>query len=59
MGIATVFLIPSRIEPPIWLVVFILSALTIALRGVKRPFLHGLLVSLANCVWVTGAHIVL
>jgi hypothetical protein len=58
MGIATVFLIPSRIEPPIWLVVFILSALTIALRGVKRPFLHGLLVSLANCVWVTGAHIV-
>jgi hypothetical protein len=58
MGIATVFLIPSRVEPPIWLFVFIISALTIALRGVKRPFLHGLLVSLANCVWVTGAHIV-
>ena len=58
MGIATVFLIPSRVEPPIWLFIFILSALTIALRKVERPFVHGFLVSLANCVWITGAHIV-
>jgi hypothetical protein len=29
----------------------------IARKGAARPFLHGFLVSLANCVWITSVHI--
>lgn len=59
MGLGTVFLIPSRIEPLFWVVVFVISAYTIAGRCRGRYFLHGMLVGLANCVWVTGAHVLL
>jgi hypothetical protein len=58
MAIATVFVIPSTIEPIFWLAVFVVSAIVIAKRAPGRYFLHGFLVSLVNCVWVTGAHIV-
>jgi len=57
MGIATVFAIPSNIEPAFWLVIFILSGYLIATRAPGRYFLHGLCVGLANCVWITGFHI--
>lgn len=57
MGIATVFVIPSNIEPLFWLVIFAISASVIARRCSDRHFVHGLLVGLANCVWVTGAHV--
>jgi len=57
MGIATVFVIPSNIEPLFWLVIFATSAYVIARRCSDRQFVHGLLVGLANCVWVTGAHV--
>jgi hypothetical protein len=59
MGIATVFVIPSNIEPLFWLAIFLLCAFVIAKKAPGKPFLHGFLVSLANCVWVTGAHILL
>jgi hypothetical protein len=58
MGIATVFVIPSSIEPLFWLAIFVVSAYVIARRCPDRPFVHGLLLGLANCVWVTGAHVV-
>jgi hypothetical protein len=57
MGIATVFVIPSSIEPVFWLAIFVVSAYLIAKRAPGMPFLHGFLVSLVNCVWITGAHI--
>jgi hypothetical protein len=57
MGIATVFVIPSSIEPLFWLAIFAASAYAIATRAPSRFFLHGFLVSLVNCVWITGAHI--
>jgi hypothetical protein len=57
MGIATVFVIPSSIEPVFWLVIFVICAYVIARRCASRYFLHGLLVSLANGVWITAAHI--
>ena len=59
MAIATVYVIPSNIEPLFWLPIFILCAFIIARRGTPKPFLHGLFVSLVNCVWITTAHIAL
>jgi hypothetical protein len=57
MGIATVFVIPATIEPVFWLAIFIVCAAVIARRAPGRPFLHGLLVSVLNSVWITTAHV--
>ena len=57
MGIATVFVIPSTIEPLFWIAVFAISAYVIARRCAGREFIHGLLVGLANSVWVTASHV--
>jgi hypothetical protein len=57
MGIATVFVIPSTVEPVCWLVVFLISAYALARNPRGRPFLHGVCVGLANSVWVTGSHV--
>jgi hypothetical protein len=58
MAIGTVFVIPSNVEPVFWLVIFLVCAFLIARKRPDRHFLHGLLVGIANSVWVTGAHIV-
>jgi hypothetical protein len=57
MGLGTVFLIPSNIEPFFWLPIFIVCAYLIAKQAPGKPFLHGLLLGLANCIWITAAHI--
>jgi hypothetical protein len=57
MGIATVFFIPSNIEPVFWLVIFIVCAYIFAKKVATRHFLHGLLLGLANSVWITASHI--
>ena len=59
MAIATVFVIPSNIEPLFWLAIFIVCAYLIAKQAPGNYFLHGLLLGLANCVWVIVAHILL
>jgi hypothetical protein len=59
MGIATVFLIPSTIEPAFWFVIFLICAYFIAKRRPTKLFLHGLLLGLANSVWITCAHVLL
>jgi len=59
MGLATVFLVPSTAEPFFWLAIFVFCAWAIARRVAGRHFLHGFLVSLANSVWITGAHLLL
>lgn len=59
MGIATVFVIPSNVEPLFWLVVLGITAYVIATRCSSRRFAHGLLVGIANSVWVTGSHVLL
>jgi hypothetical protein len=61
MGIATVFVIPSKIEPAFWLVIFLICAYLIAkgTAGAGSHFLHGLLLGLANSVWITAAHVLL
>jgi len=59
MGIATVYFIPSNIEPFCWLAIFLFCAYVIARTCVSARFLHGLLLGLANCVWITAAHVLL
>ena len=59
MGVATVFVIPSTIEPIFWLFIWVLCAYLIA-RGTRDlRFLHGLLVGLVNSVWIIAAHVLL
>src|SRR5689334_697411 len=57
MGVATVFWIPSTVEPIFWVVIFVVCAYAIARSAPGRYFLHGLCVSLVNSVWITGAHV--
>ena len=57
MGIATVFVIPSKIEPAFWLVIFLICAYLIAKRCRAWQFFHGLLLGLANSIWITAAHV--
>lgn len=59
MSIATVFWIKPSVEPAFWLLIFIICAYYIALKCSGKYFLHGFLVSLVNCVWITAAHILL
>jgi hypothetical protein len=56
MAFATVALIPQIIEPGFWIVVFIFSAWVIAKSAPGQYFLHGFLVSLVNCIWITIVH---
>jgi hypothetical protein len=57
MAFATVWIIPSNVEPLFWLAIFVTCAVLIA-RGVPaKHFLHGFFVSLVNSVWITTAHV--
>jgi hypothetical protein len=56
MAFATVFWIPLKFEPVFWLVIFIICGYLIAKNCTDRYFLHGFLVGLANCFWITGIH---
>jgi hypothetical protein len=58
MAIGTVFFISSSIEPFCWLVIFLICAYIIAKKCTEKYFLHGLLVSLVNSVWITAAHVI-
>src|SRR5687768_10396172 len=58
MGIATVFWIPSGVEPLFWLVIFLFCAWVIGLRCSDKYFLHGFTVSLVNSIWITSAHMI-
>jgi len=57
MAIGTVFVIPSHVEPLFWLLIFVVCAYLIAKNAGGKFFLHGLMTSLANCVWITALHI--
>jgi hypothetical protein len=57
MAIGTVFVIPSKVEPLFWLAIFVVCAWLIARHAPGRYFVHGFVLALVNCVWVTGAHI--
>ena len=59
MGIATVFWIPSNVEPVLWLLIFLVCAYILARQAVPTPFLHGLATGVVNSVWITVAHVLL
>ena len=58
MAVATVFWIPSDVQPLFWLIIFVICAYFIALKNTGRYFLTGFLVSILNCIWITSAHII-
>jgi hypothetical protein len=57
MGVATVFFIPSNIEPIVWLIVFLFCAYIIGTRRPDKHFWHGLVLGLFNSVWIVLAHV--
>lgn len=57
MAIATISLIPEKVEPIFWLIIFAFCAWVIAKVCSGKYFLHGFLVSIINSVWITIAHI--
>ena len=59
MAFATVYFIPSNIEPLCWLAIFVVCAYFIAKNCNSKFFLHGLCISLLNAVWITAVHIIL
>jgi hypothetical protein len=54
MAGATISLVPSAVEPFLWLVIFLISSYCIAKYAPGRYFLHGLLVSILNSAWITA-----
>jgi hypothetical protein len=56
MGIATVYVVPSNVEPFFWLAIMIVSAVVIARYAGGRYFTHGFLVSILNSLWITAIH---
>jgi hypothetical protein len=59
MAFATVFVIPSTVEPLCWFVILPFCAYLIARRAPGSYFLHGLLTGVLNSVWITAAHLLL
>jgi hypothetical protein len=57
MAIATISLIPEKVEPVFWLLIFGFCAYVIAKVCPGKYFLHGFLVSMVNSVWISAAHI--
>ena len=59
MAFATVFWIPSNIEPVFWLAIFVICAYLIARMCSRKHFVHGFMVSIFNSVLITGIHVML
>jgi hypothetical protein len=58
MGVATVFWIPPNVEPILWILIFVFCAVRIG-RVSDQPFVSGVLLGLANSVWITACHVLL
>jgi len=59
MAIGTLSLIPEKFEPFFWLVIMLFSAWVIAKVCSGKYFLHGFLLGLANCFWLTLTDVLL
>jgi hypothetical protein len=59
MAFATVYVVPSNIEPLIWLPIFLVCAWLIGRYAPGKPFVHGLMVGIVNSIWITAAHVAL
>jgi hypothetical protein len=56
MAFATLSMIPMNVEPFCWLAIGIIYAYFIVQYAPGKYFLHGLCISLVNCVWITAIH---
>jgi LytS/YehU family sensor histidine kinase len=56
MGFATVYYIPYNLATVIWLVIFIACAFIIARFSSRNFFLHGVIVSVFDAIWITAIH---
>lgn len=56
MAIVSLFGLTQKIEPFLWLVIFIIYAITIAKNVTAKHFLHGFLTSVANGIWISLIH---
>ena len=56
MAIATISFIPSEYEPVLWLVIFGFCSYSIAKTCDDRFFIHGFLLSIINCIYITAFH---
>ncbi len=57
MAFGTIALIPEKVEPFFWLVIFSVVGYFIAKTCTSKFFLYGFLVSMFNCVWIIIAHV--
>ncbi len=57
MGIGSLYGL-GKLEPLLWLVIFIIYAWVIAKRAPGKYFLHGFLTSVVNSIWITAIHAV-
>ena len=58
MAIATISLIPEKMEPVCWLIIFAICAYIVVKKAPGKYFLHGFLISIVNSVWITLAHVI-
>ncbi|HEY8928231.1 MAG TPA: hypothetical protein VIM55_03510 [Mucilaginibacter sp.] len=56
MAFGTVSLIPEKIEPLFWALIFIFCSWVIVRAAPGKYFLHGFMAGLFNCVWITAVH---
>jgi hypothetical protein len=56
MAFGTISLIPDKVEPFFWLVIFLMVAYLIAKACSSKYFLHGFFVSIFNSVYLTATH---
>src|SRR5215813_900569 len=56
MAFATVYFIPSTIEPLFWLAIFMACAFFVARYAPGKYFLHGFTISILNSIWITIVH---
>lgn len=56
MAFGTISLIPEKFEFLFWIVIFIVVAYIIDKVCNGKYFLHGFMVSVFNCVYITAAH---
>lgn len=57
MAFATLSLIETKMEPPFWFMTFVFSAFVIAKVAPGKYFLHGFMVAIFNCFWITLIHL--
>jgi len=56
MAFGTVSLIPQKVEPVFWVLIFVFCSAVIARACNSKYFLYGFYTGLLNCIWITVVH---